>query len=145
MKRHNGRILAIQALYDMDINGLDQEKTIEFFDYIKEEALNDNPTLEIDDNYGKYLIVGTMESLNTIDNVISSSLTKYTIDRLSYLDRAIIRSATFELIRAKIAKEIIINEAIEITREYSEIVDDVQVKFTNSLLDKISKKISNNE
>ena len=76
-----------------------------------------------------------------IDNIISNSLVKYTIDRLSYVDRAIIRLATYEMKFLNLAKEVAIDEALLITREYSSLENDAQVKFNNKLLDNISKVI----
>ena len=82
-----------------------------------------------------------MNSLLEIDEIIGKSLVKYTIDRLSYVDRAIIRVATYEMLKTKTAKEVVINEALLITREYSNLDDDAQVKFNNRVLENIAKEI----
>ena len=87
------------------------------------------------------MIKGVLENLESIDNIISNSLVKYTIDRLSYVDRAIIRLATYEMKFLNLAKEVAIDEALLITREYSSLENDAQVKFNNKLLDNISKAI----
>ena len=41
----------------------------------------------------------------------------------------------------EVAPNIAINEALEITREYSSVDNDKQVKFNNKLLDNIAKVI----
>jgi N utilization substance protein B len=41
----------------------------------------------------------------------------------------------------KLPKEIAINEALNLTKIYSNLDDDKQVKFNNKLLDKISKEV----
>lgn len=75
-----------------------------------------------------------------IDTIISSCLENYTIDRLNQVDKAIVRLATAELL-AGTPKGIVINEALEITREYSDQGDNKAVRFNNKLLDKIVKKL----
>ena len=87
------------------------------------------------------MILWNQSSLIKIDKVISDNLDKYTIDRLNYVDRAIIRLATYEMMYTDLAKTIIINEAIEITKEYTNLDDGMQAKFNNKLLDKIAQGI----
>ncbi len=81
-----------------------------------------------------------LENLPHIDEVIDNVIEGYTLSRLSYLDRAIIRLATYEMVYTNTPKEIIINEAIEITKEYSDI-DDKQRRFNNRLLENIKESL----
>lgn len=82
-----------------------------------------------------------IDELEKIDFLISSTIKNYTIDRLNLVDLAIIRIAVFGLLKALDPAEIIINEAIELTKEYSDLDDEKQHKFNNSLIDNIYKKI----
>ena len=82
--KRNSRIRAIQTLYN-----------IELLDSTVEEALADASSVVDDD--AKTLVVSVMNAQPRIDEVISSSLTNYSLDRLSYVDRAIIRVATYEM------------------------------------------------
>lgn len=82
-----------------------------------------------------------IDELEKIDFLISSTIKNYTIDRLNLVDLAIIRIAVFGLIKALDPAEIIINEAIELTKEFSDLDDEKQHKFNNSLIDNIYKKI----
>ncbi len=86
------------------------------------------------------LCKSVIENQVEIDNIIESSLTNYSLNRLSYLDRAIMRLATYEMKFTDTPHPIIINEAIEITKELSDI-DDKQFKFNNRLLENIKKKV----
>lgn len=141
MKRHNARIIAILALYNIDINHYNPEEAM--------QCLNDIQTLEreyeyqvdIDYPFSHEIVEQVLNNLSEIDTIIEQSLVKYTIDRLSYVDRAIIRVATYEMWKTKTAKEVVINEALLITREYSNLDDDAQVKFNNRVLDNIAKVI----
>ena len=97
--------------------------------------------VEIDYQYSEKLFLGIMKHLDEIDATITNSLVNYTIDRLSYVDRAIIRNAIYEMKYEMLPKNIVIDEALLITREYSNLENDAQVKFNNRLLDNIAKNI----
>lgn len=141
MRRHNARILAVLTLYNLDLNMNFGEQALKTFEDIQEVEMQYEYQVDIDYDYSRHLILEINEHLSEIDEMISSSLKNYTIDRLSYVDRAIIRLATYEMCYAKIAKEVAINEALLITREYSNLDDDSQVKFNNRLLENISNSL----
>lgn len=141
MKRHNARIIAIMSLYNIDLNKYNYEEALECFQTIKNLEEDYEYQVEIEYDYSEQMIKGVLENIESIDNIISNSLVKYTIDRLSYVDRAIIRLATYEMKFLNLAKEVAIDEALLITREYSSLENDAQVKFNNKLLDNISKVI----
>lgn len=141
MKRHNGRIIAVLTLYNMDLSKLTAEETLHALnDLIMMEADEEYP-VEIDTLYAHKIVDGVCTNLNIVDDIISRSLVKYTIDRLSFVDRALIRVATYEMKFMELDPKVAIDEAIEITKEYSSIDNDKQVKFNNKLLDNIAKVI----
>ena len=141
MKRHNGRIIAVLALYNMDLSKLTTTETLQALnDIIMLENEEEYP-VEIDALYAHKVVEGVVNNLNIIDAIIIKSLVKYTIDRLSYVDRALIRVATYEMKFLGVDPKIAINEAVEITKEYSAVENDLQVKFNNKLLDNIAKVI----
>jgi N utilization substance protein B len=80
-----------------------------------------------------------LKQLNEIDQIITNSLINWKLNRLSFMDRAIIRYATYEMYYTDIPKEIIINEAIILTRKFSDEGDSKQVAFNNKVLDTIAK------
>ena len=79
-------------------------------------------------------------NVNKIDELIVSSLTNYRLSRLSYVDRAIIRMAAAELLNG-LHKSIVINEALEIVKLYSDEGAGKSVAFVNKVLDTIANKI----
>lgn len=141
MKRHNARIIAILTLYNMDINHYDKEEAMKCFNDIQTLEREYEYQVDIDYTFSQEIVENVVNSLLEIDEIIGKSLVKYTIDRLSYVDRAIIRVATYEMLKTKTAKEVVINEALLITREYSNLDDDAQVKFNNRVLENIAKEI----
>ncbi len=86
------------------------------------------------------IIEGVANNIGQINSIIIESLESYKIHRLSYVDRAIIRIATYELLNG-VPKNIAINEALDITKVFSEEGDGKARKFNNKLLDNISKKV----
>ena len=80
-----------------------------------------------------------MSHLKKVDEVIVANLQNWKLKRLSYVDRAIIRFATYELFYTDTPHEIVINEALNLTRKYSDEGDSKMVGFTNKVLDNIKK------
>ncbi len=128
MSRREARVMAMQILYTIDFNSVSMEEALKIF----EEDKFDQMALEF--------VAGVLNQLEKIDSIISSSLENYTINRLNLVDKAIIRLATFELL-SKTDKRIVINEALEITKEYSDQGDRKAVGFNNKVIDRICKKI----
>ena len=119
--RMKSRRCAIEKLYSLEFN----------------EPLN----YEGADDFAKELIDGVINNKEKIDEIISNCLFNYTIKRLNVVDLEIIRVATFELLEKKVASAVIINEAIELTKIYTNLDDDKAKAFNNKLLDNISKYI----
>ena len=69
-----------------------------------------------------------------MDKVISKYLENWDLDRLGKTDKAILRLGAYELIHYDTPKVVVINEAVELAKKYS---DDRVVKLINAVLDKI--------
>ena len=128
MTKRDARVMAMQILYASDFNNVTIDEAIKQYD--------ETP---VDPLALKY-VKGIEANLEKIDDIISKSLVNYTISRLNLVDKAIIRLATYELLN-NVDKKIVINEALEITKEYSDQGDHKAVGFNNKLLDNISKNI----
>ena len=125
MKR-TARVKAMQILYIMDFNQVGIDEAI---------AMQEEP-----DELANHMAMLCISHLEQIDELISTTLQNYSLDRLNLVDKAIIRLAVSEMI-ANEPKEIVINEALEITKEYSDEGNHKATSFNNRLLDNISKKI----
>lgn len=90
--------------------------------------------LEIDNEFVKDTVYGVITYQNEIDKLINKYLNNWTIDRLGYTDQAILRLATYELMYTDTPSVVAINEAILLSKQYSD--DDVR-KMINATLDKI--------
>jgi N utilization substance protein B len=118
--RHEIRIETMIFLYQQDLRG---DVVVEPFK----------------EGYDLYHAI--LSHLSEIDQMIKDTLVNYTLERLSFVDRAIIRLAVYELMYTDTPKPIVINEAIKLTKAYSNLEDEKQSAFTNRLLENISKRL----
>lgn len=129
MTRREARIATMQILYSADLNNISIEEAKKDIGQhvLTEDVLN---------------FLNMVESnKNKIDDIISKSLENYSLNRLNIVDRAIIRLATAEFLDGKTDKKIIINEALEITKQFSDQGDHKATGFNNRLLENIYKNI----
>lgn len=127
MKLHDARVQAMQILYTSDLNATTVEDVLTSYDEVDLKA--------------KEFVDLVINNLEKIDFIISVCLKNYTINRLNLVDKAIVRLATAELIEGRTDKRIIINEAIELTKEFSDQGDHKAASFNNRLLDNISVRV----
>ena len=129
MTRREARIATMQILYSADFNGISITKA-------REEVASHVLTDDV-----KSFLDMVESNLEKIDDLISKSLENYSINRLNIVDRAIIRLATAEFIDGKTDKKIVINEALEITKQFSDQGDHKATGFNNRLLENIYKNL----
>lgn len=97
-----------------------------------EEVIDEN--LEIDNKYVRDIVHGVLDNLEKLDKIISKYLEGWSLDRLGKTDKAILRLGTYEMLYYDTPKVVVINEAVELSKKYS---DDKVVKLINAVLDKI--------
>jgi transcription antitermination factor NusB len=133
-KRTKARELSVQALYQLDVQGegllLD-----EFF----VETETDETTRKLASDWTRR----TWENKAQCDELIATSTIKWQFDRLSPVDKSILRLAVFQLKFCRdIPPKVVINEAIELAKKFS---TDKSPAFVNGVLDAVFKKISAEE
>ena len=138
MTRHEARRLAVIALYHYDFEHGSISSSFEIALTFGGEIYEINTAAS---QFCEELFHGTVENLAQIDTIISRNLSDWTLERLSYVDRAIIRLAVYELAYTNTPFVIAINEALELTKLFSALDDQRQTKFNNKLLDKIGKEL----
>ncbi|MFW5913652.1 MAG: transcription antitermination factor NusB [Bacillota bacterium] len=122
MTRSAMRGLIVEELYRMDIHG----------DY-SYEAYSEpfiNKTLD-----------GVIANMDALDSLITENLKGWSLRRLSFVDRAILRLAVYEMRFTDTGKEIAIDEALELTKRYSDEGDRKHVSFNNRVLDTVKKAL----
>jgi len=90
--------------------------------------------LDIDNEFVKDMVYGTITYINDIDEIANNNLNDWTIDRLDSMGRSILRMSIYELKYMDTPDLVVINEAIELAKKYS---DDNVRKMINAVLDKL--------
>lgn len=89
-------------------------------------------------DFTKELITGVHENKEKIDNIIEKYLINWTLERISLVDKALLRIALYEIAFIEdIPHAVSINEAIELAHQYG---DENSSKFINGILSKIIEK-----
>lgn len=131
-QRHKARECALQILFELEFDNSDPEKTI------REYWQNKKASPQIKE-YTNWLVQGIVAQQKKIDSLIQSSSEHWRMARMSLVDRNILRLAVFEFLEEKaLALAIIIDEAIEIAKKYS---NEKAATFVNGVLDAIRKKL----
>lgn len=130
-KRTKAREYALKILYAIDITGDSPEKCIEIF-----WKDNDESSKEVMD-FANAVALGFYKNRELIDKVITAHTTNWQLNRMAFIDRNVLRAATYELLFCDdIPPKVAINEAIDIAKKYG---DKDSGKFVNGVLDNISK------
>jgi N utilization substance protein B len=131
--RRHGRVLAVQALYPARINlkfstnQLDKIIGLDSQDY-NEDSLT----------FARTLLNLAEEHLEEADKLIKAVLENWEWDRLCAMDRAILGVAVLELLYLPdVPARVVINEAIEIAKEFSTEKSGI---FVNGILDSIARE-----
>jgi N utilization substance protein B len=130
MNRKLSREKTMELLFGMTLSKDTIEEAIENFIDNYEGNIK-----EIDLTYVKQALIGIENNKEAIDKAIEENLHNWKLDRISKVNLSILRLSTYELLYDKeIPTNVAINEALEITRRYS---DEKSVGFINGVLDKI--------
>lgn len=100
--------------------------------YNIDELIKDQ--IEIQNDFVEESIFGILNHKKEIIKLANKYLNNWTIDRLNKVDQAILSLAIYELIYTDTPSIVVINEAIELSKRYS---DESVVKMINGVLDKI--------
>ena len=131
MGRRNARKLAFYLLFQYDfVNNGDYEEVKNIF-----LTVNSDDIAENDREYIISKTDGTMSHLVEIDELLGTYAKGWSVDRMSKVDKAILRLAVYEI---KYAPDVpdggAVNEAVELAKTYS---SDEAPAFINGILGQI--------
>ncbi len=136
--RHLSRSIVLQSLFEWDLNSvIDKKEVVEILDRnIEEFAPNktDRPFME-------KLLNGVLSKQAELDLVISKAAPEWPIDRISPVDRNILRLGLYELLfseRSEVPAKVAINEAIELSKQFG---GDNSSRFINGVLGAVYKEM----
>lgn len=129
--RHKARHFAMQAIYQWQMTKQSPSD-------IEKQFLEDQPVRGADLDYMHDLILGVVSNYQYLDEIYSPYLSR-PLEDLDYVDKAILRLASFELrFRQEIPYKVVINEAIILAKEFAE---QDSHKFVNGVLDKVQRAL----
>lgn len=128
------REIIMKVLYQINIL---KETNLDYNinDLIKEQ-------IEIQNDFVNDIINGVVENQKNINDLANKYLKDWTMDRLNKVDQAILSLGIYELVYTDIPSIVAINEAIELSKKYS---DEAVTKMLNGVLDSIYHSEENNE
>lgn len=128
MSRRLAREVAFRALFQIDIGKCRAELALS-------HSLADFRLKKEEEQFLRELVVGSADNQQFLDQLIKSHLVKWEIDRLSAVDRNLLRLALYEILfRPDIPYAVSINEALELAKKYGSTGE--AVGFINGVLDK---------
>ena len=127
--RRKAREFSLQMLYMLDITGeKDFRSCLEVYWDTFGHSRDSRP-------FANQLTQGVLKHLEDIDRAIGSCSHNWKLNRMSYVDRNILRLAVYELLYCPdIPPKVSINEAIEISKRYG---DKDSGAFINGILDQV--------
>lgn len=134
--RHAARLSAVQALYQMELTGIDAEEVaLEFVEHRFPAASGAAP----DEEFFGAIVRGVPHHQVEIDRAIAKCLAAdWRLERVDSILRAILRAAAFELIgRPDIPARVAIDEYVEIAHAF---FSADEPSFVNAALDKMAHR-----
>ncbi|MDD7391471.1 transcription antitermination factor NusB [Fusobacterium gastrosuis] len=99
----------------------------------REEALKNTNEIQFIEKY----IKGISDNIDLIKSEIKGNMENWELQRIGNVERALLIISTYEVLKEELATEIIVNEAVELAKEYGEVKSH---EFINGVLAKIIKK-----
>ena len=129
--RRKSRELALQALYQGELAG--QNGLLVFEEFCSHFQVNKKSI-----PYAKQLLDGVQEKADLINQLISKYAENWRLERMSVIDRNILRLAVYEMyFQEDVPVNVAINEAVEIAKRFS---TDDSGSFINGILDTMSRE-----
>jgi N utilization substance protein B len=134
--RRLGRERALQALFQMDLAGIEPEEALEYAWRTEEIEKPDEDTLQ----FARELVLGVHEKASDLDQQIEANSHNWRVERMARVDRNVLRLAIFELLhRDDVPKRVVLNEAIELAKTFG---SEDSSAFVNGILDKIAQGVA---
>ncbi|MBU6390208.1 transcription antitermination factor NusB [Patescibacteria group bacterium] len=136
--RHLARSTVLQTLFEWDFNGRRDIGTIT--DVLERNVAEFAPGIG-DTSFMKKLLRSIMEKRENIDNIISKAAPDWPLEKISIIDRNILRIGLYELLfadKGEVPEKVAINEAIELAKTYG---GDNSGKFVNGVLGSVYKEL----
>ncbi|MBM4351712.1 MAG: transcription antitermination factor NusB [Deltaproteobacteria bacterium] len=131
-KRRRSREFALQVLYQFEIT---KQNALQAMVQLRENFMPE----EGEDEFAKRIVLGVMEHQREIDRLIEERSEHWRLDRMTIVDRNILRIAIFELLYcSEVPPKVTLNEAIDLGKRYG---SEESGNFINGILDRIQNEV----
>ena len=133
--RHRSRRRALQVLFEWDMRGDSIDRAIaHYYETLYSEESETKPK---QDRFMEELVRGTVANAAEIDRKIEAKSENWRLGRMAVVDRNILRLAIFEMEQNALPAPVIIDEALELARQFS---NDESLPFINGVLDAVRRQ-----
>ena len=132
--RHKARQRALQVLYQWDMRKHPVNESIEGF-YISLASEEGEPAVPRD-HFMEALVRGTVSEAAGIDAIIQKHTDHWRLERMPTVDRNVLRLAVYELLHTDTPPAVLIDEALELARQFA---GEESVHFVNGVLDAVHR------
>jgi N utilization substance protein B len=133
--RHRSRQRALQVLFLWDQRRQPIEEAIEAF-YNTLSSEEDEPQKAAPDPFMETLVRGASAKCEEIDRTIAEKSEHWRLNRMPAVDRNILRLAVYEMREIGTPAPVVIDEALELARQFS---GEESVAFVNGVLDAVHR------
>jgi transcription antitermination protein NusB len=135
--RRRSRQRALQILFLWDVRRQPVEEAISaFFDTLYSEESRTTP---LRDEFLDSLVAGAVEHVEELDRRITQHAEHWRLERMPTVDRNILRLAVYEMAYSDTPAAVVIDEALELARRYS---NEESVQFVNGVLDAVHRDLT---
>lgn len=135
--RHLSRSIVLQSLFEWDLNAVEKKEVTDILKRNVEEFAPNKTDLP----FMEKLLDGVMGKQSELDLIIEKAAPEWPIDRISPVDRNILRLGLYELLfadRGEVPAKVAINEAIELAKQFG---GENSSRFVNGVLGAVYKEI----
>ena len=139
LARSSARLAAVQALYEMEITGIDADSVEEEFSTFRFGREPEVSPGHPDEAFFSDIVHGVPQRQDEIDAEIAQVLAKdWRLSRVDSIVRAILRAGTYELLaRSDVPGKVVIDEYVELAHDF--FAED-EAPFVNAALDRLARK-----
>lgn len=137
--RHLSRSIVMQTLYEWDFRGRAMTD-LELEEVLARNANEFAPGVR-DISFMRSLLLGILDKRGQLDDIIEKAAPDWPIDKISLIDRNILRVGLYELLfedRKEVPAKVAINEAIELAKSFG---GETSGKFINGVLGAVYKEL----
>jgi N utilization substance protein B len=130
-KRSTARRLAMQIIFQVELTGIND------LDFAFEQTKENESFMPETVDFARGLVEGVLEKKEELDRIIKEKSIGWSLDRITTVDKSILRIGIYEMKYLKTPCSVAINEAVNLAKKFS---TEDSSKFVNGILGKLVKE-----